>query len=263
MGNLLKYLKVYNKSGVVAFFLLLNTVLICQTTLRGKIIDAATGQSLPFVSILIKNSQKGTLSDIDGKFELTMPTDDKKLVLQISYISYKPQEHVVGDFKEPDKIIIRLNAKGISLNEITVTAGENPAHRIIKTATKMRDKNNPEKMHSFTYNSYNKFFVTADLKANIDSVSAGDTTLTSIEKFFKKQHMFLMESITERQFLHPDNNHETVMASRVSGFKNSPFAIMATQLQSFSFYDDFITVLEEKYLNPISEGSTKKYFFAV
>src|SRR6185437_14319356 len=49
--------------------------------------------------------------------------------------------------------------------------------------------------------------------------------------------------------------------SKVSGLKNSPFALVATQLQSFSFDGDFITVLDEKFLNPISEGSTRKYFF--
>ena len=244
--------------------MLLSALIDAQTTtIRGKIVDAANGQSLPFVSVLIKNSQKGTLTDIDGKFELTLPTDDKNVVLQISYISYQSKAIAVSEITDAQKTIIKLKAEGISLNEVIVAAGENPAHRIIKTATKLRDKNNPEKMHSFSYNSYNKFFVTADLSANIDSISAEDTTLIGLAKFFKKQHLFLMESVTAREFLYPNSNHETVMASRVSGFKNSPFAIMATQLQSFSFYDDFITVVDEKYLNPLSEGSTRKYFFAM
>jgi hypothetical protein len=230
-------------------------------TLRGKIVDAFNGQSLPFVSILIKNSQTGTLTDIDGKFEINIPAGDGTPALVISYLGYEPKTILPNEIKEIEKILIKLKSTGIQLNAITVIAGENPAHRIIKTATKNRDKNNPEKMHSFTYNSYNKFFVTADMSANIDSVSAEDTTLSGIAKFFKKQHLFLIESITARRFLHPNNNKETVMASRVSGFKNSPFALMATQMQSFSFYDDFISVVDEKYLNPLSEGSTRKYFF--
>lgn len=234
-----------------------------QTTIKGKIIDASNGQSLPFVTVMIKNTQKGTLTDIDGKFELALPSDDKNVLLQVSYISYEPKTVDLSEVGDLQKIVIRLKTQGISLNEVVVAAGENPAHRIIKTATRNRNRNNPEKMHSFTYNSYNKFFVTADLSANIDSVSAEDTTLVGMAKFFKKQHLFLMESVTAREFLFPNNNHETVLASRVSGFKNSPFAIMATQLQSFSFYDDFISVVDEKYINPISEGSTRKYFFAL
>jgi hypothetical protein len=232
-------------------------------TIKGKVIDAANSQSLPFVTLLIKNTQKGTLTDIDGKFELSVPDSMKNVVLQVSYISYQGKTIVLSEQPDLQKIVIRLKTQGISLSEVVVAAGDNPAHRIIRKATKNRDKNNPEKMHSFTYNSYNKFFVTADLSANIDSISAEDTTLVGIAKFFKKQHLFLMESITAREFLYPNNNHETVMASRVSGFKNSPFAMMATQLQSFSFYDDFISVVDEKYLNPLSEGSTRKYFFTL
>ncbi len=230
-------------------------------TFKGKVVDADKGQSLPFVSILIKNTQVGTLTDIDGKFDITIPAGSEASALQISYLGYTGQVLPFDAIKDPEKILIRLKSNGIELSTITVIAGENPAHRIIKKATKSRERNNPEKMHSFSYNSYNKFFVTADMSANIDSVSAEDTTLNAIAKFFKKQHLFLMESITERRFLFPNNNKETVKASRVSGFKNSPFALMATQMQSFSFYDDFISVLDEKYLNPLSEGSTKKYFF--
>ncbi len=229
-------------------------------TIKGRITDGNSNQTLPFVSILVKNTQTGTLTDIDGKFQLTVPST-QNIELQISYLGYQPQTIALSSFPDIEKINIKLKPQAISLQEISVKAGENPAHRIIKMATKNRDKNNPEKMHSFTYNSYTKFFVTADMKASIDSVSTEDTALTKMDKFFKKQHLFLIESVTKREFLHPDKNHETVLASRVSGLKNSPFALLATQLQSFSFYDDFVTVLDEKFLNPISEGSTRKYFF--
>jgi len=251
-----------NKNQVLglALFLLGFSIAGAQT-LKGRIIDAATGQSLPFVSILVKSSQTGTLTDIDGKFEITIGEGSAEPTLQVSYLGYEPQTFSLGAVKDPEKILIKLRSAGIQLNAITVVAGENPAHRIIKKATRNRDQNNPEKMRSFSYNSYNKFFVTANMSANIDSVSVEDTTLSAITKFFKKQHLFLMESITARRFLFPDNNKETVMASRVSGFKNSPFALMATQMQSFSFYADFISVVDEKYLNPLSEGSTRKYFF--
>lgn len=247
------------KQALILVLCVLCSCLVKSQTLRGKIIDAGNGQSLPFVSLLVKNLQTGTLTDIDGKFEIQVPQNRGEL--QISYLGYQQQTIRLEDVKDPEHMIIRLRAAGVQLNTITVIAGENPAHRIIKTASRNRNLNNPEKMHSFSYNSYNKFFVTADLTANIDSVSVEDTTLSGIAKFFKKQHLFLMESVTERKFLKPNNNKETVMASRVSGFKNSPFAMLATQMQSFSFYDDLINVLDEKYLNPLSEGSTKKYFF--
>ena len=227
---------------------------------KGRIIDVKSNQGLPFVSVQMKGTQTGTLTDIDGKFILDV-SSNPNAEIQITYLGYVSQIIPVSSFPDFEKISIKLKPQAFSLQEVSVLAKENPAHRIIKTATKNRPINNPEKMHSFTYNSYTKFFVTADIKANIDSVSTKDTTQTGADKFFKSQHLLLIESVTQREFLKPDKNHETVLASRVSGLKNSPFALLATQLQSFSFYNDFITVLDEKYLNPLSEGSTHKYFF--
>ena len=228
--------------------------------IRGKITDSRTNQALPFVSIVIKNTQTGTLTDIDGKFQFKLPSF-QNVELQVSYLGYQEQTVALSSFSDFERVNIRLNPQAVSLQEINVHAGENPAHRIIKLASKNRPKNNPEKMHSFTYNSYTKFFVTGAAKADIDSVSTKDTTQSAVTKFLQKQHLLLIESVTQREFLQPNKNHETVLASRVSGLKNSPFAILATQLQSFSFYDDFINVLDEKYLNPLSNGSTRKYFF--
>ena len=246
---------------IIAYFLFLFFAFAAKAqTVKGRIVDANSNQNLPFVSLLIKNTQTGTLTDIDGKFTLDI-LGTHNTEIQISYLGYVPQTIAVSSLKDIEKIVVKLKPQAFSLQEISVMAKENPAHRIIKKATKNRPRNNPEKMHSFTYDSYTKFFVTADTKASIDSVSTEDTTMTGMDKFFKNQHLFLIESVTKREFLKPDKNHETVLASRVSGLKNSPFALLATQLQSFSFYDDFVTVLDEKYLNPLSQGSTRKYFF--
>lgn len=232
-------------------------------SLHGKVLDKKTHQPLPFVSIFIKKTQRGTLTDIDGKFHFPLNPGESEDIIQLSYLGYKPYAFQLKDVKDTAQMLLEMVPEAVNLSEIKVVAGENPAHRIIRQASKMRDQNNPEKMQSFSYHSYNKCFITADMQASIDSVTNIDTSFAAMQKFFSKQHLFLLESITQRDFMKPDRNLETVMASRVSGFKNSPFAIMATQLQSFTFYDDFISVLDEKYVNPISSGSTRKYLFLI
>lgn len=72
-----------------------------------------------------------------------------------------------------------------------------------------------------------------------------------------------MESVSELKFIAPDISEETVIASRVSGFKNPNFASLATDLQPFSFYKDNIKLFDIQYLNPISKGSLKKYSFRI
>ncbi len=90
---------------------------------------------------------------------------------------------------------------------------------------------------------------------------SADSGETGIRELVEKQHIFLMESVSNRDYLRPGRNNERVIASRVSGFQDPSFSLLATQLQSFSFYGDFISLLDRRYLNPISRGSTSKYSF--
>ncbi|MEO8759315.1 MAG: carboxypeptidase-like regulatory domain-containing protein, partial [Bacteroidia bacterium] len=66
-------------------------------TIKGRIIDAKTNQGLPFVSLQIKNTQTGTLTDIDGKFTLDVPANSNAEI-QITYLGYLPQTLAVSSF---------------------------------------------------------------------------------------------------------------------------------------------------------------------
>lgn len=64
-----------------------------QISVKGKVLDDS-GETIPFANILIKNSQKGTTSDINGEFALeVLPTD----VLVASFVGYEPLEITVGN----------------------------------------------------------------------------------------------------------------------------------------------------------------------
>ncbi|MEY3398977.1 MAG: hypothetical protein RL220_1571, partial [Bacteroidota bacterium] len=56
-------------------------------------------------------------------------------------------------------------------------------------------------------------------------------------------------------------SEETIVASRVSGLKNPEFALLGTQLQSFSFYGESVNILDITYLSPLANGSISKYLF--
>ena len=58
-------------------------------TVKGTVIDADGSEPLIGVSILVKGSTVGTVTDFDGNFELSVPD---KATLQLSYIGYKTIE---------------------------------------------------------------------------------------------------------------------------------------------------------------------------
>ncbi|WP_020526327.1 DUF5686 and carboxypeptidase-like regulatory domain-containing protein [Flexithrix dorotheae] len=309
---------------LIHFFVFIS--LCCNAQLnfiKGKVIDAKTKEPLAFVNIVINEARKGTTTRIDGTFSYTssLPIE----TIQFSYVGYDPVKIIPDNYsvQNPNvdfkNLTIRLNSQIKALKEVDILAGENPAHRIIRLAAKNKKKNNPEKIKSFSYKSYNKFFVTgleesdSVPKVKRDSTVVADSEKTKdneesfginfdedeekeskkkrnnnskgkkgandeeeeepeenneeeemeLDEFLEDKHLFLMESVTERKYLFPDRSKEMVLANRVSGLKNPMFTTMANSFQPFSFYDDQIKIMFKTYLNPISKGSFKKYYFTL
>jgi hypothetical protein len=258
--------------GLLIFLFVFTGILgFSQTKFAGRITDSKTSEPLAFVNIIYNSKNLGTTTDLDGYF--TIESYDKIEFLKISYLGYNSKIISKEEISDKRYIDILLEANAFYLDEIVVLPGVNPAHRIINEVISNTDKNNPEKMRSFSYISYNKMYFTIDMsvlpektdsttitdKPDTDTTNDGQT----MREFFESQHIFITESVTERRFKYPDNNKEEVLAHRMSGLKNPGFTLLTTQFQSFSFYKDFISLMDKKYLSPISRGSTSKYFFQI
>ena len=85
-----------------------------ERNITGRIIDGDTGEALIGVSILVKGASMGTVTDVDGKFSLSVATGD---VLEISYIGYKSQSIVIGSQSVLD---IRMASDNELLDEVVV-----------------------------------------------------------------------------------------------------------------------------------------------
>jgi hypothetical protein len=236
--------------------------LYAQNVLKGKVIDAQTKAPLAFVNIVVEGELKGTTTDIDGKFTIEHHQPIKQL--HFSYVGY---EKKTVNITNNNYLVVELKATAYQIKTFEVLPGENPAHKIIKKVVENRKKHHPEKSINFKYDSYNKFVVTANIDSallnNPEKINELDTNDQEFIKFLDKHYIFLMESVTERKFMLPDKSYEKVIASRVSGLKNPTFSILATELQSFSFYDPLMNIGSHSYLNPISVGSTNKYLFII
>ena len=60
-----------------------------RKTISGTVYEAGTNESLPGATILEKGTNNGTITDVDGKFTLTI---NENSVIVVSYVSYKSQE---------------------------------------------------------------------------------------------------------------------------------------------------------------------------
>ncbi len=61
-----------------------------EVKVTGTITDAATGESLPGVNIIVKGTEIGSISDIDGNYKITVPSVEAILVF--SFVGYETIE---------------------------------------------------------------------------------------------------------------------------------------------------------------------------
>ncbi|RYE32587.1 MAG: SusC/RagA family TonB-linked outer membrane protein, partial [Sphingobacteriaceae bacterium] len=87
-----------------------------ERTITGKVTSKLDNAGLPGVSVIIKGTNKGTVTDMDGKYKITVPGN---ATLVFTYISFETQEAVVGS---QSVINIQLLESSKTLNEVVVTA---------------------------------------------------------------------------------------------------------------------------------------------
>ncbi|MCC6462689.1 MAG: carboxypeptidase-like regulatory domain-containing protein [Saprospiraceae bacterium] len=255
--------------------LLLCACLPAQTPLTGRVTDAQ-GEALAFVSILMNDDPgQGVLTDIEGRFQIEARMTVQSLTFR--YLGFESLRLSSAAWaQDPTKPLrIVLQAADMALPEATIRAGENPADILIRRAIAHRKENNPELRRGYQCTTYNKMVLEALPRrheyerrmANRDSSKSSTKEsreqFDQLEKSMQEHHAFLMESVTERSFLFPNQVQERVRLNRVSGFRNAGLVALANQVQPFTFYGDYLTLLDKNYVNPISPGSPALYFFNI
>lgn len=92
--------------------------------LKGSVFDVSTGEALIGASIQLKGTASGTITDIDGRFEL-MGLKEGNHRLVISYIFYRTAEIDVEVKAENPELNIGLELDGQQLSEVTVIGRKN------------------------------------------------------------------------------------------------------------------------------------------
>jgi TonB-linked SusC/RagA family outer membrane protein len=86
-----------------------------QKTISGKVTDQ-TGSPIPGVTVVIKGTTTGTISNIDGNYQMVIPTETR--ILTYSYVGMKSQDVEVGN---QVNINVVMEADVIGVDEVVVT----------------------------------------------------------------------------------------------------------------------------------------------
>ena len=103
----------------IFLFLFVSILTNAQTfTLNGKVVNE-NKEPLPGATVLVKEANKGTSTDFDGKFRVNFPKG--KYIIQVSFVGYKSVSKEITLTKN-DAIEFILSANSTVLEEVLVSA---------------------------------------------------------------------------------------------------------------------------------------------
>lgn len=256
------------------------------TSLAGVVVDADTGEPLPFVQLyFIKptsegslNTQYGTTSDLDGNFSLSNPAGYTTVNFQM--VGYKTEMYTLRQGQQRKNIKIKLKPDVYNLQDIVVTPRHrkqeyrrkgNPAVELIKNVIAHKDSLTPRTREQYTASTYHRqsfaldnfapnfnkgFWKEVDfIRKYIDTTGTNPALTLSIREnlgreFYQKKPHREKESIDKKRFF----GLESLMSTQT----------MEKQLQAIfkdvDINQDNMNILFNRFVSPLSSTLAVAYY---
>jgi hypothetical protein len=253
--------------GLFFFILLSNAGFLKaqQTIVQGKVIDANSGDPIPFVNVVFKGTTTGATTDFDGNFSIkTLAIVDSVVA---SYIGYKPRTKAIkSGIKQT--VNFQLAEDVVNLEEVVVKAGENPAWQVLRKVVDNKDRNDKRKLTAYEYDTYTK------IEVDVDKISEElrerklmkkiTQVLDSVERIAGEDGkpilpVFITESISKLYYRdNPSLKKELIQKSKITGLGvedgTSTIQLIGSSFQEYNFYQNWLNILSKEFVSPIADG---------
>lgn len=248
-----------------------------KTVIKGTVTDANTGDPISYVSVLLKGTTVGTITDSNGKYNIETGVQSSEI--RFSFIGYEPESRPVK--RGIDQIInISLKLSSITLDEVTVKPGRreyknknNPAVELIEKVIDHKDLNRQEAYNYLEYEKYEKIqFALSNISENFKKAKIFgnysfifDNTDTTKRIGNNVLPFFIKETISDHYYRkEPEANKEIIRAEKNINLQeyldNKGVSANLNYLyQNINIYDNEILFLTNKFLSPIA--STAPVFY--
>ncbi len=233
--------------------LLLFSLASFSQKVKGIVTDN-NGKILPFASVFLKENNKGTNANTEGKYSLKPDQGQYTLVCQ--YVGYKKEERKITVANEDIELNFILIPQEMILSEVILKNGEDPAYQIIRNTIKKRTYYEAQ-LSTFQSEVYTKgqmrvrnypkkFF---GRKVDFED---GDTS--------KQKMLYLSETVSRYSVDKPNKEKIEVISSKVSG-QSDGFGLSAPRF--FSFYGNNVFIGDRLnprgFVSPIAESALNFY----
>lgn len=221
--------------------------------IKGIVTDVQN-KPLPYSSIFIKETGKGITANNEGKYSLKLQPGNYTIVCQ--HVGFKKEERRVEITDSDIEMNFILSLQEMTLTEVVVKNGEDPAYEVIRKAIKKRPyyKDQPEKFECEVYTKGQmrlKDFPKKFFGQKVD-FEDGDTS--------KRKMLYLSETVSRYSVEKPHKEKIEVISSKVSGQSNG-YGLSAPRV--ISFYENNIFIGESLnprgFISPISDNALNYY----
>ena len=243
-------------------------------TVSGRVVDDDTDEGVAFCSIFLNSSTPiGVTSDFEGNYtfqiDFSLVAGDSIGAVSIGYnIGMKPISKTVSE----QTINFRLKSASLTMGEVVVLAGENPANEIIRQIIKNKKRNVHKNFESYEVELYSKTELDLD---NIDPDLKDSKIFNEVQFIFNNVDSvsdvkpFLPAYVAERLYdiyftKKSQSEKEIIKAQKVSGISNSSVVDFINRLhEKYSIYDNYITMLGKEFISPFSNNALMSYEFYI
>lgn len=245
-----------------------------RIALSGQVVEATSGEPVPFASVFVPKTSTGITADLDGKFKLTVDgAPDSLAVSALGFLTLRKKLTA-----EPQQtILFRLKkGGGVALAEVIVSSRtpENPAFRILREVQKHKPENERSALASADYDSYNRIEVSL---TELPKAMANRQVVKDMRALAVRQGaaaaadpdaplpLFVSE-VGSRVYVRygpPLRRREDIQHKQMRGAGPREGSVLSQMLgsnfQNFDFYPNWQNILGKDFISPISAGGRLTY----
>ena len=237
-----------------------------KTEISGKITEAGSNDPIPYVNIVFKGTYTGTMSDLNGNFNLSSVKPIP--VVEVSAVGYKKQTFTIKP-NQLNLLDVALVEDVVSIGEISVRPGENPAIPLFRKIIDRKKVNNPANFPSWQSKLYTK------TEIDIKNINGSLRKMKLLKQFkFVFQYLdsleiegktFLPVFFTETvsKYYHnsiTNTNHEEIIANKASGMTTDMIAQFTGKMyEGVNPYDNYIMISDIGLVSPLNSLGLQFY----
>ena len=235
------------------------------TTVTGKVIEAATGSPVPFANVVFTGTTEGAIADFDGNFIAS--TTSKVDSIEIRYVGYITRVKPLR-YGQSQIINFQLEEDVLTLQEVVITPGENPAWEVMRNVVVNKKRNDKRRLDAYEYDSYTR------TEFDIDNISQkfakrkfmrqASSVLDSIQQIAGDDGkpilpVFISEAVSKVYYNRsPAAKHEHMIKTRVSGVGITDGTLtsqlIGSSFQEYNFYQNWLNITNKEFISPIADG---------